>query len=117
VRVEPRKPQEPDPLPPADAVIAAPLTFNSLNKWATGISDTLALGLLNEALGLDIPITTVPCVKEALQRHPAYLGNTQLLTSAGVAVLDQAKALTRSEAGITEVNWSYVERERIRRLS
>jgi phosphopantothenoylcysteine decarboxylase len=47
LRVEPRKPQDPDPLLPADAVIAAPLTFNSLNKWAASISDTLTLDLLN----------------------------------------------------------------------
>jgi Flavoprotein len=53
VRVAPRTPSEPDPLPDADAVLASPLTFNSLCKWAAGISDTLALGILNESLGLD----------------------------------------------------------------
>ncbi|MFI6500381.1 flavoprotein, partial [Nonomuraea typhae] len=29
-------------LPPADAVIVAPCTFNTINKWACGISDTFA---------------------------------------------------------------------------
>ncbi|WP_300010599.1 flavoprotein [Pseudonocardia sp.] len=88
VRIEPRRPADPDPLPPADVVIAAPLTFNSLNKWAAGISDTLALGLLNEALGLGLPIIAAPCVKEALRQHPAYPCSVERLRSAGVTVLD-----------------------------
>lgn len=69
VRVEPRTPSDPDPLPPADAVFAALLTFNSVNKWAAGVSDALALGLLNEALGLGLPVAAAPWVKEALRRH------------------------------------------------
>jgi phosphopantothenoylcysteine synthetase/decarboxylase len=77
LRVEPRKPQDPDPLLPADAVIAAPLTFNSLNKWAASISDTLTLDLLNEAPGLDLPVGAAPRVKEALARHPVYGKNAK----------------------------------------
>lgn len=38
VRVEPRLPGEKEPLPMADAVLAAPLTFNTTNKWAAGIN-------------------------------------------------------------------------------
>jgi flavoprotein len=37
--------------------VVAPATFNTINKWAQGISDTLALGLLNEATGLGLPST------------------------------------------------------------
>jgi hypothetical protein len=33
-------------------VLVAPVTFNTVNQWAAGINDTLALGLLNE-----LPIT------------------------------------------------------------
>jgi hypothetical protein len=50
VRHDYKQPDEPDVLPPADAMAVAPATFNTINKWAAGISDTLALGLLNEAL-------------------------------------------------------------------
>lgn len=32
-------------LPPADAFVVALATFNMVNKWALGISDTLTLGL------------------------------------------------------------------------
>lgn len=50
VRSDYERPGEPDVLPPADAFAVAPATFNTVNKWAHGISDTLALGLLNEAV-------------------------------------------------------------------
>ncbi|MDN5757279.1 MAG: flavoprotein [Tomitella sp.] len=99
VRVEPRTPADADPLPPADAVIAAPLTFNSLNKWAAGISDTLALGLLNDALGLGLPIIAAPFIKEALRQHPAYPCSVDRLKSAGVTVLDPNQVVVSTETG------------------
>jgi hypothetical protein len=37
-------------------MITCPVTFNTLNKWALGISDTLVLGLLTEAVGLGLPL-------------------------------------------------------------
>jgi hypothetical protein len=51
VRSQYKQPDDPDVLPPPDAFVVAPATFNTINKWANGISGTLALGLLNEALG------------------------------------------------------------------
>lgn len=42
-------------LPAPDALVVAPCTFNTANKLVAGISDTLALGLLNEAIGAEIP--------------------------------------------------------------
>jgi flavoprotein len=36
--------------PPPDAITVASATFNTINKWAAGISDTVVLGLLTEAL-------------------------------------------------------------------
>jgi hypothetical protein len=44
VRYDYKQPDEPDAFPPADAFVVAPATFNTINKWANGISDTLALG-------------------------------------------------------------------------
>ncbi|EFL24501.1 putative membrane protein [Streptomyces himastatinicus ATCC 53653] len=41
-----RSPGDPRPLPPADAIAVAPATFNTINNWAAGISDTLAVGIL-----------------------------------------------------------------------
>ena len=44
VRSEYKRPEEPDVLPRADAIVVFPATFNTINKWALGISDTLAVG-------------------------------------------------------------------------
>jgi len=74
-------------LPPASAFAAAPATFNTINKWAAGISDTLALGLLNEAVGLGLPIVTVPWPNVALARHPAFGRSISTLRGCGVTVI------------------------------
>ncbi|MGH3409336.1 MAG: flavoprotein, partial [Streptosporangiaceae bacterium] len=60
VRSAYKRPGEPDVLPPAQAMAVVPATFDMINKWAAGISDNLALGLINEALGLPVPIVAVP---------------------------------------------------------
>ena len=59
VRSAYKRPGEPDVLPPAQAMAVVPATFDMINKWAAGISDNLALGLINEALGLPVP--SWPC--------------------------------------------------------
>jgi phosphopantothenoylcysteine synthetase/decarboxylase len=82
-----KDPDEADVLPPADAFAAAPATFNTINKWAAGISDTLALGLLNEATGLGLPIVTVPWPNAALARHPAFGRSISTLRGCGVRVV------------------------------
>jgi len=84
VRTDYKRPEEPDALPLADAFLVCPLTFNSLNKWALGISDTLAMGLLNESLGLGVPIAAVPWVNAALSLHPAARKALETLRTAGV---------------------------------
>ncbi|MET8462780.1 flavoprotein [Micromonospora zamorensis] len=88
VRVEWRMPGDPEPHPPADVVLAAPVTFNTVTKWALGINDTLALGVLNESLGAGLPIMAFPHVKAELAAHPAYAGHVAVLRAAGVAVAD-----------------------------
>ena len=87
VRSEYKRPDEPDVLPPPDAIVVAPATFNTINKWAYGISDTLALGLLNEAVGLGTPVIAVPTPSTALARHPAFTESVHRLRSWGVDVL------------------------------
>jgi phosphopantothenoylcysteine decarboxylase len=88
VRSRPRRPDETDNSPPADAVLLAPATFNTLNKWASGINDSLALGLLNELMGAPLPIVVAPYLKAPLASHPAYQANLELLRSAGVTILE-----------------------------
>jgi phosphopantothenoylcysteine synthetase/decarboxylase len=87
VRYDYKQPDEPDVLPPPDAIIVAPATFNTINKWAAGISDTLALGLLNEAIGLGLPVIAVPFPNIALAQHPAFHRSVRELRASGAVRL------------------------------
>jgi phosphopantothenoylcysteine synthetase/decarboxylase len=87
VRSSYKHPDEPDVLPPADAMIACPVTFNTLNKWALGISDTLVLGLLTEAAGLDLPLVAGPSLNNAQEQHPSFRRSVAALREMGVHVL------------------------------
>ncbi|GAB2717689.1 flavoprotein [Kitasatospora kifunensis] len=89
VRHQYKLPSEPDVLPPADALLAVPLTFNTMNKWADGHSDTLAVGLLTEAFGLAHrpPVVALPHWNAAQAVHPAVERNVAALRTAGATVL------------------------------
>ncbi|MGJ7908207.1 flavoprotein [Actinopolyspora sp. H202] len=106
VRVQPPLPSERDPLPMADAVLAAPVTFNSLNKMAAGISDTLAVSRFNELLVSGVPTTAAPCVKPVLRRHPAYPASTRSLAEAGVRLLDPDTLTSRGGDGLATFDWN-----------
>jgi phosphopantothenoylcysteine synthetase/decarboxylase len=88
VAVNYRRPDEPKRGPRPATVVACPLTFNSLNKLASGISDTYALGVLNEALAAGTRIVAVPMVSDRLWPHPALSPNVDRLTAAGVTFID-----------------------------
>jgi phosphopantothenoylcysteine synthetase/decarboxylase len=79
-----RHPDQPSLLPPADAVAVVPATFNTINKWALGINDSLALGILNETLATDLPIIAALYAKTALTSHPSFAGHLRILADAGV---------------------------------
>jgi phosphopantothenoylcysteine synthetase/decarboxylase len=74
-------------LPLTDAIIVAPATYNTINKWALGISDNYALAILAEAVGLGIPTIVLPFVNAALAAHPAFGRSIAVLRDAGVAVV------------------------------
>ena len=84
VRSETRRLGEARYEPLANAVLVAPATFHTINCWAAGFNDTLALGVLNEALGRSIPVAVYPWVNEALRAHPAFARNMAVLEGAGV---------------------------------
>ncbi|NUS43266.1 MAG: flavoprotein [Mycobacteriaceae bacterium] len=87
VRSQYKDPEAPDVLPPADAMIAAPLTCNSAAKWAAGICDTLPLGMLVEAVGKGMPVVAVPISTSAQLGFPAVRNALDALSSWGVTVL------------------------------
>ena len=70
-----------------DAIIVAPATYNTINKWALGISDTYALGVLAETTGLDVPIVVLPFVNSALASRPPFRRSVEALRAEGVRIL------------------------------
>ena len=103
VRHDYKQPGDPDALPLADAITVVPTTFNTINKWVAGISDTFALGLLNEAIGLKLPIVVAPCAKPSLAAHPAFERNLQTLSHWGVTVLPNG--VVQLKAALHTFNW------------
>jgi phosphopantothenoylcysteine decarboxylase len=79
-----RQPGDGRSLPTADRVVVAPATFNTVNAWAAGINNTLAMGVVNGALGEGTPLAVSPYVKASLAAHPAFGGNLEVLRAAGV---------------------------------
>lgn len=87
VRSQYKNPGDPDVLPDPDAIIVAPATVNTINKWTAGICDTLALGILVEAIGKRLPVVAVPWSNAAHAAHPAFAESLAKLSSWGVRVL------------------------------
>jgi hypothetical protein len=94
VRFDYKQPGTPDVLPPPDAMIVGGASSNTLIKWALGISDTLALGLLTEAIGLGLPLVALPFVNAAQAAHPGFGRAVADLRAAGVQVLLGAAGYT-----------------------
>jgi flavoprotein len=111
VRSRYKDPGEPDVLPPADAFVLAPATFNTINKWAQGISDTLALGLLNEGTGLRLPMVAVPWPNVALYRHPVFQRSVTTLRKWGVRVLIDPARLPRAGEAPAVFPWDELRAE------
>lgn len=71
VRSEFRTPGTGQRLQPPDCVVAL-LSFNSLNRAALGLADSMAIAVLCEMAGLGVPTLVVPKANDALAAHPAY---------------------------------------------
>ncbi|WEH13921.1 flavoprotein [Streptomyces sp. VNUA24] len=100
-----RRPGEARPFPPPDAVVVAPATFNTVNKWAAGLADTLAVGTLCEVSGLGVPVAVLPCVADALAAHPAYRASLERLRGMGVRFGDPYAGEGDEGGGRGEFRW------------
>lgn len=69
------------PRPPRGIVLFAPCGFNSLNKLAQGIADSLALSVAAEAIGRGTPVIVGPSLNQPLLDHP--VARASLVTLAG----------------------------------
>ncbi|MEU5698631.1 flavoprotein [Streptomyces aurantiacus] len=120
VRYDYKQPDDPDVLPPADVFLIAPATFNTINKLAAGISDTLALGLLNEAIGAGIQVIAVPWPNKALAQRLPFRRSVESLRSEGVTFVlkhDSLPVPASGRPGAEAFPWNEVHQElaRIRR--
>jgi phosphopantothenoylcysteine decarboxylase len=82
-----KQPGDLDVLPDPDAIIVAPASVNTINKWSAGICDTLALGLLIEGQGKGLPIVALPFTNTAMAAHPTFGESIARLRKWGVRVL------------------------------
>src|SRR5437763_15600485 len=77
------------PRPPRGVVLFAPCSFNSLNKLAHGIADSLALSVVAEAIGRGTPVIVGPSLNAPLLANPAAQASLKSLTSWGVTIVPQ----------------------------
>lgn len=114
VRVHYKDPDEPDVLPPPDALVIAPATFNTINKLAAGISDTLALGLINEAVGLGLPVVAAPWPSVQLYRHPVFQRSIAALRDWGVSIVINPARLPQASDNPPVFPWEELRTELVK---
>ncbi len=75
------------PRPPFGVVLFAPCSFNSLNKLAHGIADSLALSVTAEAIGRGTPVIVAPSLNAPLLAHPEAQASLNKLAGWGVTIV------------------------------
>ena len=75
------------PRPPRGVVLFAPCSFNSLNKLAHGVADSLALSVVAEAIGRETPVIVGPSLNAPLLNHPQAQASLKTLPSWGVTIV------------------------------
>ena len=80
------------PRPPRGIVLFAPCSFNSLNKLAHGVADSLALSVTAEAIGRGTPVIVAPSLNQPLLDHPAARASLATLAEWGVHLVPPVDA-------------------------
>jgi phosphopantothenoylcysteine synthetase/decarboxylase len=80
------------PRPPRGVVLFAPCSFNSLNKLAHGIADSLALSVVAEAIGRGTPVIVAPSLNQPLLDHPQAQASLRTLPTWGVTIVPPVDA-------------------------
>lgn len=75
------------PRPPRGVVLFAPCSFNSLNKLAHGVADSLALSVVAEAIGRGTPVIVGPSLNQPLLDHPVAQASLRTLPGWGVTIV------------------------------
>lgn len=81
---------------PADLLLVAPATANTIAKIALGIDDTAVTTCATVALGSGVPIVLAPAMHEVMLDHPVVAQHVATLRALGVTVVapqrEEAKA-------------------------
>ncbi|MGH3796704.1 MAG: flavoprotein [Pseudonocardiaceae bacterium] len=72
-------------LPRVDAIIVAPATYNTINKWAAGIADSYVLNQLAELTGRGAHIVVLPFVNQRAGGQPGIRPQRRRVTPGGRA--------------------------------
>jgi phosphopantothenoylcysteine synthetase/decarboxylase len=80
------------PRPPHGVVLFAPCSFNSLNKLAHGIADSLALSVVAEAIGRGTPVIVGPSLNAPLLNHPVAQASLRILPTWQVTIVPPVDA-------------------------
>ena len=75
------------PRPRRGVVLFAPCSFNSLNKLAHGVADSLALSVVAEAIGRGTPVIVGPSLNAPLLNHPQAHASLKTLPNWGVTIV------------------------------
>ena len=76
------------PRAPLAPVLFAPCSFNSLNKLAHGIADNLALSIVAEMVGAQLPVVVACSLNAQLWAHRQAQASISTLRGWGVRVLE-----------------------------
>ena len=76
------------PRPPRGVVLFCPCSFNSLNKLAQGIADSLALSITAEAIGRRTPVVVAVSVNAPLWAHPRASESAATLRRWGCVIVE-----------------------------
>lgn len=85
--------------PKADAIVVAPASFNTVNKLASGIADNYALDVVNEGIGLGLPVVVLPFVNAAYAERLPFRRSVASLKKEDVLVLLGEGAFVPHPAG------------------
>ncbi len=72
----------------ADLFVIAPITANTISKFANGIADNLITSVFNAYLGAKKPVIIAPAMNTGMLNNPIVKNNTKALKNAGVQVVE-----------------------------
>ena len=73
---------------PADLLLIAPATANTIGKIAYGIDDTPVTTFATTAIGSRMPLIVVPAMHGSMYKHPIVLENIEKLKGIGIEFIE-----------------------------